>query len=74
MTVPTRAGTSSCSSGSAIRDAMRRQFDLWSYDDVRTDSAAILQRVQDGSMPCDGAGRNERVQAFRGWVDSGMAP
>ncbi|HEY1988743.1 MAG TPA: hypothetical protein VGG43_04710 [Acidimicrobiales bacterium] len=56
------------------RESMSRQFDLWSYDDVRTHAAAILERVQDGSMPCDGAWPSERVQAFRGWVDSGMVP
>jgi hypothetical protein len=56
------------------RESMTRHFDLWSYDDVRAHAPAILEQVQNGSMPCDGAWPAERVQVFRGWVDSGMAP
>jgi hypothetical protein len=56
------------------QESMARAFDLWSYDDVRAHASAILERVEAGSMPCDGAWPAERVQQFRGWVDSGMAP
>lgn len=49
-------------------------FDLWSYDDVRSHSQAILQRVQAGSMPCDGAWPPDKVQLFQRWVDTGMNP
>jgi hypothetical protein len=56
------------------REAMSRHFDLGSYDDVRAHASAILERVTAGTMPCDGAWPAERVAAFRGWVDSGMAP
>jgi hypothetical protein len=41
---------------------------------VRGHASDILDRVQNGTMPCDGAWPPERVQVFRGWVDSGMAP
>ena len=37
------------------RQSMKFAFDLWSYDDVKHNAHAILQRVRNGSMPCDGA-------------------
>jgi hypothetical protein len=51
---------------------MKWAFDLWSYDEVKSHSAAILQRLQGGSMPCDGAWPKEKVQVFQRWVESGM--
>jgi len=54
------------------REAMRFAFDLWSYDDVSTHADAILQRVEDGSMPCDGTWSDEQQQTFRTWIDEGM--
>jgi hypothetical protein len=56
------------------QESMLRHFDLWSYDDVRAHASDILDRVRNGTMPCDGAWPAERVQAFGAWVDSGMAP
>jgi len=56
------------------RQSMERAFDLWSFDDVRGHASDILERVKNGSMPCDGAWPPERVQVFQRWVDSGMAP
>jgi hypothetical protein len=56
------------------RQSMERAFDLWSFDDVRAHASDILQRVKNGSMPCDGAWPPERVQVFQRWVDSDMAP
>ena len=53
---------------------MERAFDLWSFDDVRSHASDILERVKNGSMPCDGAWPPERVQVFQHWVDSGMEP
>jgi CDGSH-type Zn-finger protein/truncated hemoglobin YjbI len=53
------------------RKSMRFVFDLWSYDDVSRHADAILQRLTDGSMPCDGAWPAERVAVFRRWVDTG---
>ena len=34
------------------RGSMQSQFDLWSYDDVKRNAHAILERVGNGSMPC----------------------
>lgn len=54
------------------RQAMEFAFDLWSYGDVRAHAADISARLQNGSMPCDGAWPPERVQVFRLWVETGM--
>ena len=56
------------------RQSMEKAFDLWSFDDVLAHASDILERVKNGSMPCDGAWPPERVQVFQRWVDSGMAP
>jgi hypothetical protein len=50
---------------------MRFAFDLWSYADVTTHAEAILERLEAGSMPCDGAWPAEQVAVFRRWIDSG---
>jgi hypothetical protein len=54
------------------RQSMSFAFDLWSYADVRTNASAILERLQSGSMPCDGPWSPDRVQTFQHWVDTGM--
>ena len=54
------------------RDSMKSHFDLWSYDDVRSHASNILTRLQNGSMPCDGAWPPEQVDVFQQWVESGM--
>jgi hypothetical protein len=51
--------------------SMARAFDLASYDDVRAHADSILAKVADGSMPCDGAWPQDRVDLFRSWVDAG---
>jgi CDGSH-type Zn-finger protein/truncated hemoglobin YjbI len=53
------------------RDSMKFAFDLWSHDDVTMHAQAILQRLEAGTMPCDGAWPSERVEAFRRWVQAG---
>jgi Ferritin-like len=53
------------------RDSMRFAFDLWSPDDVSTNADAILERLEAGTMPCDGAWPAERVAVFRRWIDAG---
>jgi hypothetical protein len=53
------------------RDSMRFAFDLWSLDDVSTHADAILERLEAGTMPCDGAWPAERVALFRRWIDAG---
>lgn len=54
------------------RQSMQWAFDLWSYQDVKSHAAGILHRLQNGSMPCDGAWPQEKVQVFQSWVESGM--
>jgi hypothetical protein len=53
------------------RSSMLRHFDLWSHDDVSDHAAAILDQLEQGSMPCDGAWPADRVELFRGWLQQG---
>jgi hypothetical protein len=53
------------------REAMMSHFDLWSYDDVRANSGPIFDRIEEGSMPCDGAWPAPDVDLLRAWVDAG---
>ena len=54
------------------RQSMRFAFDLWAYDDVKANSHAILERLTNGSMPCDGAWPQAQIDAFDRWVHTGM--
>jgi hypothetical protein len=56
------------------RDSMLRAFDLWSYRDVQAHQDAILERLRDGTMLCDGAWPPEHVALFQNWIASGSAP
>jgi CDGSH-type Zn-finger protein/truncated hemoglobin YjbI len=56
------------------RDSMRFAFDLFAYDDVKRNAHAILERVRSGTMPCDGAWPQEKVDALERWVTTGMRP
>ena len=53
------------------RQSMQFAFDLWSYDDVRAHAAGVLGRLDDGTMPCDGAWPAAQVEIFRRWTESG---
>ena len=53
------------------RRAMQSRFDLWSYDDVSRHAEVILTRLQDGTMPCDGAWPPAQINLFQRWVESG---
>jgi hypothetical protein len=53
------------------RESMQRHFDLWSYDDVSAHASAILDRLRNGTMPCDGAWPAEQVDLLQRWVDAG---
>ena len=50
---------------------MSSQFDLWSYDDVARLSDVILERLSDGSMPCDGAWDDDRIALSQSWMAAG---
>ncbi len=56
------------------RKSMARAFDLWSEADVQAHAAAILDRLSDGTMPCDGAWPAEQVEVFRRWTETGFQP
>ncbi len=53
------------------RGSMLSHFDLWSYEDVVQNKDAILGRLADGDMPCDGSWPAEQVETFRAWVTAG---
>ncbi len=55
------------------RQSMSFAFDLWEYADVSEHAAAILARLESGTMPCDGAWPEERVAVFRNWITTGKA-
>ena len=55
------------------RSSMEFAFDLWSLDDVSENADAILDRLQAGTMPCDGAWPREQVDLFARWIASGKA-
>jgi CDGSH-type Zn-finger protein/truncated hemoglobin YjbI len=54
------------------RQSMKFALDLWSFDDVKHDAHAILERLSNGSMPCDGAWPEEKIDAFTRWITTGM--
>jgi hypothetical protein len=56
------------------RSSMDFAFDLWSYDDVKTNADLILERVEDGTMPCDETWSEDKVQVFRSWIAAGCPP
>jgi hypothetical protein len=56
------------------RQRMDWAFDLWDYEAVKENSDTILERLEAGDMPCDGAWPDEDVAKFRAWIDGGMAP
>lgn len=53
------------------RGSMEFAFDLWSRDDVSEHADAILARLRDGSMPCDGAWSTAQIERFEHWIAMG---
>ena len=56
------------------RNAMKKHFDLWVYEDVKANAGDIYGEVAGGNMPCDGAWASDRVDLFKRWMDGGMQP
>jgi hypothetical protein len=56
------------------RDSMSFALGLWSYEDVKAHAADILERLGNGSMPCDGAWPKDRVEVFARWTTEQMPP
>jgi truncated hemoglobin YjbI/CDGSH-type Zn-finger protein len=54
------------------RRAMSYAFDLWDVASARAHAAAILTRIEDGTMPVDGPWPPEAVQLLRRWIVTGM--
>ena len=53
------------------RQSMAFAFDLWDIDDVRANADAILGRLQEGTMPCDGGWSSDEVEVFGRWIATG---
>jgi hypothetical protein len=56
------------------RDEMEFVFDLWDYEDVKKHADGILERIVDGTMPCDGEWDEARIQKLRDWIGEGCPP
>jgi hypothetical protein len=52
------------------RESMKWAFDLSSHEDVARNSDAILERLRDGTMPCDGAWPEEQIALFQDWMEA----
>jgi hypothetical protein len=53
------------------RESMLESFDLWEHSAVAENAEAILERLRDGSMPCDGAWPDDQVERLASWVSQG---
>jgi hypothetical protein len=53
------------------RQSMKCAFDLWLHDEVAGNSGAILERLRDGTMPCDGAWSDDQIAVFQDGVEAG---
>jgi hypothetical protein len=55
-------------------ESKRFRFDLSSYRDVSAHADYIPTRLQQGSMPCDGAWPREEVELYDRWIQGGKEP
>jgi hypothetical protein len=53
------------------RDEMHFVFDLWDYEDVKENAKDILDRIDDGTMPCDIEWPEEQIGILRAWIADG---
>ncbi len=56
------------------RESRDFAFDLWSFEEVRANAGMILQRIEDGTMPCDEPWQDEKIQKLRDWIAAGTPP
>ena len=54
------------------KEAMVFAFDLWDFNDVCMFAQDILERLQDGSMPCDQEWPEAQIIQFQRWIEVGM--
>jgi hypothetical protein len=55
------------------RPSMAFAFDLWDIDEVRSNADAILGRLRQGTMPCDGGWSPDKVELFGRWIATGKS-
>jgi hypothetical protein len=53
------------------RHSMKFAFDLWSHEDVARNGDAILARLREGTMPCDGTWPEEQIAVLQDWMTAG---
>ncbi len=53
---------------------MQKAFDLWSFADVSAHGTQIAEKLQAGTMPCDGPWPADQVALFTDWLDGGCKP
>jgi hypothetical protein len=58
---------------------MAFMFDLWSYDDVKTNASDIYDAVSNASMPPppprgDGPWTQDKIDLFNQWMQDGYQP
>jgi hypothetical protein len=51
-----------------------RGFNLSLYEEVEPRAERILERLEAGDMPCDGAWPPAQIDTFRKWIADGKAP
>ncbi len=56
------------------RAAMQKAFDLWSFADVSAHGTQIAEKLQAGTMPCDGPWPADQVALFTDWLNGGSKP
>ena len=49
-------------------------LDLSSYEAVKEQAANIVERLEDGSMPCDESWPKSQIELIKQWMSEGMAP
>lgn len=53
---------------------MRFALDLWDYGEVIDMAERVLERVEDGTMPCDEPWDDGQIALLRQWINEGMDP
>ena len=56
------------------QDHMEFMLDLWSYDDVKENAAAILDSVSKGRMPPGNPWPADKIDLFKQWIQGGFQP
>lgn len=54
------------------KESMEFVFNLWDYQDVCAHAQDIIERLEEGTMPCDQEWPAEQIELFRRWVAAGM--